>query len=174
MKQSNDVRDALQREAARVKSALGDFTALAGPRKKKKTDSSAQALPFDPPVAYVPPVAAKAAAPGKPISLEPSETFGGWFDDDAPSAPPTPVNDFFGSDASWKGESNPSTFSTPDFDPGSGADFSEGFEAEVNLPAKAGQDTLSVPAMAVSENTPADGMPKPPEAINDVLDGFEW
>lgn len=158
MTSKTDVREALQREAVRVKSALSDFAALASPRKKRIAEPADTP---EPPPAAVP--------MGKPVALEPAESLGDWFDDDAPAeSAPSGAGDFFGGGESWRGESE------TDFSPGSGADFSEGFEAEIDVPAKAGQETLSVPAIAVSENTPADGMPKPPEAINDVLDGFEW
>jgi hypothetical protein len=176
MTKPTDVREALHREASRVKSALSDFASLAGPRKKRFAAPEAEpAQAFLPPSEFVPP-AATAPRAGRPIELEPSESLGDWFNDDEQPAVSTPdnANDFFGSDDGWQHASNPSVHSAPDFSPGSGDDFSEGFESELNVPAKTGQDTLSVPAIAATENTPADGMPQPQEAINDVLDGFDW
>jgi hypothetical protein len=176
-----DERQALQKESQRVQAALDAFAELGLSRTKRKPAPAR--LPTGLAPASIPEMVWKDEPAIARIQLRPEP--------EPEPAPPPPVpdvadgffSDFDSGDQTW----NPSLSSSPqesqsppsenDFDPGSGLDFSEGFGAEINLEAKAGQDTAPIPQLS-EQNTPADGLPAPAspqgEAINDVLDGFNW
>jgi hypothetical protein len=149
-----NVRLALQREAQRVKSALDDFADLARPKRKAV-----------PPVWGGPEV--RSVYPARaPYPAEPAFDAGPGQDEF--------FGDFDPDGTGWAAESAAGESSDSNFSPGVGDDFAEGIESEMDIPGKVNQDTLSVPALARSDDTPADGTPKPTEAINDILDGFDW
>jgi hypothetical protein len=177
MPKLTDKRQALQREALRVKSALDDFADLARPKSRPPAAGS---MAFGTAAAASPmiaPIVAKKSIE-RPIPTERIR-----ITDPLPQDVQSAGDDFFGEmnddavssmDSRSQIDSSDSDGSDMTFTPGISDDFREGFDSESDIPAKTSQDTLSVPVMSVSDNTPPNGSPRPTEAINDILDGFEW
>ncbi|MFO0937369.1 MAG: hypothetical protein U0798_12740 [Gemmataceae bacterium] len=163
------IRVALQKEAVRIKSALDDFADLAMPRKKRNATVEPPAMSTNSDLFSLDSVHAASshagsshAAPVLPESSHSESSEVNFFSDFDPDG------------SNWSEESQSFAESRNDFNPGVGEDFFDGFESEVDVPGKTGQDTLSMPVATTNQDTPANGTPKPTEAINDILDAFEW
>lgn len=163
MQNQPQIRVALQMEAVRIKSALDDFADLAAPRKKR--NAASESTPATAPMSMPEPER-------KPLPQPtPTDSFDSQKQD---SSQVNFFSDFDPDGSAWSNESNSFAESNNDFSPGVGEDFLDGFESEVDVPGKTGQDTLSMPMATTNQDTPANGTPKPTEAINDILDSFEW
>jgi hypothetical protein len=190
-----DDQHAMSRDNQRMKSALADLAGLAALRKKRvpivDMQPATTKLPENP-AAFVPSMpgpttpAKKPPPPPEPqpFATPPAENFFADFDSaenafyehssEAPDGTASSEAD------DWFRDEEPTTtpgsgsgeidFNTTDSVADSEmADNMMGLFADVNLGAVR-QDTLA------SQDTPAEGYVAPPsgEAINDVLDGFQW
>lgn len=157
MGHGTDEQRALAHESRRVRSALDDLAGLAGAKRRRAAAPRAAPIPGLTPETFpIPPQA----------SLPPAPAFGS-ADRDAPPetvapAPAPAENDWFGDDDALAFNGSASTG-----------------EVDFNSAPDGPQDTLGM-RTASNQDTPAGGMhpPEPAapqsEAINDVLDGFEW
>jgi hypothetical protein len=177
MSNTGDDRKYLHRENVKVSGHLDALADLAsGSRKRKRPAfAPAQELPLDPRVSTTPILQAPRPAfesKPEPITGDSADGFFGDFGaDDAPTirqaqtdaTPPSSRGDVF----------LPSGLVD---DPEGAIDFDPNRLPEV--PAASDKQDTNNPLAAVSQDTPANGSkaPQPPagEAIDEVLDGFNW
>jgi hypothetical protein len=153
MGHGTDEQRALAHESRRVRSALDDLAGLAGEKRRRAATPipglTPESFPI-PPQASLPPAPAFGAvdwdAPPEAVAPAPAPGENDWFGDDDALA-------FNGSASSGEVDFN----SAPD-----GPQDTLGMRAA---------STLEMPAVLAEPTAPA---APTPEAINDVLDGFEW